>query len=96
MKKTFKNTKTAKEYINDEYGAKHLSRAIDLKDEVSIMDIMQDFSDFNIKKSKAPEMLEMLNSIVHLFKRGEYDTDQNIGGRLLIQAEELIKETTTI
>lgn len=45
--------------------------------------------------ASSPEMLEMLKEIVHIFKRGEFDTDQNIGGRLLIKANELITKATT-
>jgi len=38
------------------------------------------------------EMLAMLENVVNLFKRGEFDTDENIGGRQLIKAEQLIKK----
>jgi len=38
------------------------------------------------------EMLAMLEDIVNLFKRGEFDTDENIGGRQLIKAKQLIKK----
>lgn len=42
----------------------------------------------------APEMLEMLEELVNLFKRGEFDTDENIGGITLLKAQQLIKKAT--
>jgi len=39
------------------------------------------------------EMLAMLEDVVNLFKRGEFDTDENIGGRQLIKANQLIKKS---
>jgi hypothetical protein len=50
----------------------------------------------HIEESKAPEMLKMLSDLVNLFKRGEFDTDENIGGKMLIKAQQLIKETTEL
>jgi len=65
-------------------------------------DICTTISDLEIDEanalliSKAPEMLEMLSEIVNIFKRGEFDTDENIGGRILIKANELIKQATEL
>lgn len=46
--------------------------------------------------SKSPEMLEMLQRIVSLFKRGDFDDKDNLGSKLLNEANQLIKDATTI
>ena len=46
--------------------------------------------------SKAPEMLEMLSSLISVFKRGEFDNKGNIGSDLLNKAQQLIKQATEI
>lgn len=41
--------KTASEYIESEYGTAHLASVMEMKDTVSIIGLMQDFSDYNVK-----------------------------------------------
>ena len=72
--KEFKGTKSASEYIETVYGTKNFTRSIDIKDEPSLMDLMQDFSDYNLKTSKAPEMLSLLKEYVDTI--GEYTPQQ--------------------
>jgi len=50
--------KTAAEYIKTVYGTRTFARAVDVNDNASLIDLMQDFSDRNVK-----ELTEMLTKI---------------------------------
>lgn len=51
--------KTAAEYIETVYGTRTFARAVDVNDAVSLMDLMQDFSNANCK-----ELLEGIRILV--------------------------------
>ena len=63
--------KSATEYIETVYGTERLARTLITEDAISVMDLMQDFSDHNHKESKAPEMLDMLQKVCIARRNGQ-------------------------
>lgn len=89
--------KTAADYIETVYGTRTFARALDCNDAMSIMDLMQDFSDYNLEKSHAPKMLEMLKKLTEHYQDVLNGDFSNFALRSDIDAaNETIQKATTI
>lgn len=54
--------KTAANYIETVYGTRPFARSLVVQDAQSVMDLMQDFTDYNVKQSTKP-LLDALGKI---------------------------------
>lgn len=89
--KEFKGTKSAANYIETVYGTKRFARTLVVDDAQSLMDLMQDFSDFNLKQSKAPELLEAMQEFCDTVTKPEFSTTDTYN-----KFKELIKQATEV